>query len=122
MDSTYQKPILVIGAGLGRTGTLSLKFALERLFGGQPCYHMRELIFKHPDDAWRWVQIDRAISPDGTFNLVNGRRLFGEIFRSEYQAAVDWPAASYYRELLHVYPNAKVSRVRLSRPLMSNFT
>ena len=32
----------VVGAGFGRTGTLSLKYALERL-GFDRCYHMREL-------------------------------------------------------------------------------
>src|SRR5689334_16327222 len=38
----------VIGAGFGRTGTMSLKLALEQL-GFGPCYHMIE-VFKH--QAW----------------------------------------------------------------------
>ena len=34
-----------MGAGVGRTGTESLKLGLERLLGG-PCYHMLEVIAK----------------------------------------------------------------------------
>lgn len=36
----------IIGAGFGRTGTASLKLALEQL-GFGPCYHMTEVI-EHP--------------------------------------------------------------------------
>ena len=42
----------VVGAGLGRTGTLSLKLALERLLGA-PCYHMTE-VFAHPEHVALW--------------------------------------------------------------------
>ena len=38
----------IIGAGFGRTGTMSLKAALEEL-GYGPCYHMTE-VFEHPDE------------------------------------------------------------------------
>ena len=34
----------VVGAGFGRTGTLSLKTALERI-GFGPCYHMMRSFF-----------------------------------------------------------------------------
>jgi hypothetical protein len=42
----------LIGAGLGRTGTLSLKLALEDLLGG-PCYHMIE-VRERPEDPDLW--------------------------------------------------------------------
>jgi hypothetical protein len=41
----------VIGAGFGRTGTMSIKVALEQL-GYGPCYHMIEL-FEHPEHVDR---------------------------------------------------------------------
>jgi hypothetical protein len=88
-------PLSVIGAGVGRTGTLSLKLALERL-GFGPCYHMIE-VFGHLDDhvpIW-----DRA---------ANGERIGWEALFEEYQSAVDFPAAAFYRELAEYYPNAKV--------------
>src|SRR4029077_6329888 len=51
--------LTVVGAGLGRTGTHSLKIALEQLLGG-PCYHMIE-VFGRPDDVPRW---QRAVDGD----------------------------------------------------------
>ena len=53
-------PIEVIGAGLGRTGTLSLKAALEEL-GFTKCYHMVEVIARR-DDARTWDAAVRAAS------------------------------------------------------------
>ncbi|RAY16180.1 sulfotransferase family protein [Actinomadura craniellae] len=84
----------VIGAGFGRTGTASLKAALE-LLGYTPCYHMYEVI-QQPYRVRQWLDIgeDRA-------------RNWDEVFAG-YQAAVDWPAASYWRELADHYPDAKV--------------
>jgi hypothetical protein len=84
----------VIGAGLGRTGTSSLKTALERLLGGR-CYHMYELRGR-PDDVPRW---ERA--------LAGSVKEWGEIF-SGYIATVDWPAASFWPELAAAYPDAPV--------------
>ena len=84
----------VIGAGFGRTGTLSLKIALEKL-GFSQCYHMAE-VFQHPEHLPVW---ERA---------VRGERVdWSEVFEG-YRAAVDWPACSYWREYYHLYPNAKV--------------
>ena len=37
----YEGGLKVIGTGPGRTGTSSLKAALEILYPGQKCYHMR---------------------------------------------------------------------------------
>ena len=83
----------VIGSGLGRTGTASLKRALERL-GFADCYHMVE-VFKHPDDAALWV------------DAADGRPDWERLFEG-YQAAVDYPASIYWRELAAYYPDAKV--------------
>jgi Sulfotransferase domain len=87
-------PIQVIGAGLGRTGTLSLKSALEAL-GFSKCYHMIE-VFAHMEDARTWDAASRG-------EPVDWDRLF-----AGYQATVDWPGCSFYRELLRHYPEAKV--------------
>ena len=87
-------PIRVIGAGLGRTGTLSLKVALEEL-GFARCYHMSEVI-AHLEDARVWDAAAR------------GERVDWETLFQGYQATVDWPSCSFYEELMRHYPDAKV--------------
>jgi hypothetical protein len=84
----------VIGAGFGRTGTMSLKVALEQL-GFGPCYHMYE-VSQHPDHIPMWQAAAEGKPVDWI-----------ELFRG-YQAAVDWPACSFYRELMELHPDAKV--------------
>jgi hypothetical protein len=83
----------LIGAGLGRTGTLSLKGALERL-GLGPCYHMSELLVD-PSRAPLWVA------------AAEGQPRWEEIFNG-YAATVDYPGCSFWRELARAYPEAKV--------------
>lgn len=84
----------IIGAGLGRTGTHSLKLALERLLGG-PCYHMME-VFGHPEHIEQWQMAADGGTPDWT-------SLF-----ADFDATVDWPAASFWRELADAFPDAVV--------------
>ncbi len=84
----------VVGAGLGRTGTLSLKLALERLLGG-PCYHMSE-VFSHPEHVRVWHAAARG-------EPVDWHRLL-----ERYRAAVDWPSASFWPELAEAFPDALV--------------
>ena len=84
----------VIGAGFGRTGTLSLQAALEEL-GFTRCYHMTE-VFRHPERASLWSAARRG-------EAVDWDALF-----SGYQAAVDWPPCAFYQELLKRYPDAKI--------------
>ena len=84
----------VIGAGFGRTGTMSLKVALEEL-GYDPCYHMIE-VFEHPEHVSLWEAAIRG-------EPLDWEKIFGS-----YQAAVDWPTAAFYSELMKVYPHAKV--------------
>ena len=84
----------VIGAGLGRTGTTSLKTALEELLGG-PCYHMIE-VRNRPADPDIWGDAYEGNSPDW------------EAFFDGYVAAVDWPAAPFWSELSDVFPDARI--------------
>jgi hypothetical protein len=84
----------VIGAGFGRTGTQSLKAALEEL-GFDPCYHMSEL-FGHPEHVELWEAAARGES-------VDWNKLLGD-----YRSTTDWPACSFYEELMQSYPDAKV--------------
>ena len=87
-------PLSVIGAGWGRTGTLSLRIALEQL-GLGPCYHMRE-VFQHPMHVRIW---DHA---------ADGKPVNWEMLLGSYHSAVDWPVCAFYRELAERYPRAKV--------------
>lgn len=91
----YAMTLDVIGAGWGRTGTLSTKVALEHL-GLGPCYHMIEVFRTHPEHRAHWR---RAAA---------GKRVdWSEIF-ADYRAAVDWPTCAFWRELADAYPQAKV--------------
>jgi hypothetical protein len=85
----------VIGAGFGRTGTLSLKLALEAL-GFGPCYHMME-VFKIPQAPARWLEV--AEDP--------AHADWAKVFEG-YSSTVDWPNATYYAELARAYPAAKL--------------
>ncbi len=84
----------LIGAGLGRTGTLSLKAALERI-GYRPCYHMIEILVE-PERGQQWLRQ----TPSGSCD-------WDAIFYG-YRDTVDWPAAAFWRELVERYPDAKV--------------
>ncbi|MAJ61542.1 MAG: hypothetical protein CBC48_17280 [bacterium TMED88] len=84
----------VIGAGLGRTGTNSLKIALEMLLDG-PCYHMFEL-FQRPQDVTTWQAAVRDEPVDWTD------------FMQSWSACVDWPAAPFFDQLAHAFPDALV--------------
>ncbi len=83
----------VIGAGYGRTGTLSLKLALEQL-GLGPCFHMSEAI-ANPACIPGWV------------DAVRGRPDWERLFAG-YRATVDHPGCVFYRELAALHPRAKV--------------
>jgi hypothetical protein len=84
----------VIGAGFGRTGTLSLKLALEQL-GFAPCHHMEEVL-KRPDQIAYWAA------------AASGRAVDWHAVFDEFRATVDWPSAHYWRELAAAFPDAKV--------------
>src|SRR5689334_18142597 len=86
--------IRVVGAGLGRTGTASLKEALERLLGA-PCYHMIE-VFEHLDHVRIWHAAIRGEPVDWS-SVLDG-----------YAAIVDWPGAACWRSIAAAYPDAVV--------------
>lgn len=84
----------VVGAGLGRTGTASLKLALEQLLGGR-CHHMFEVI-ENPDEIPVWTAAAEGAMPDW------------EDFLDDYVALVDWPGCSFWPELVEAFPDALV--------------
>ena len=84
----------VVGAGFGRTGTLSLKTALEKL-GFGPCYHMAE-VFPRPEHIAMWHRLAFEHQMD-----------WDQLF-SGFHATVDWPSARWWREIAAHYPDAKV--------------
>ncbi len=92
-------PLKIIGAGFGRTGTLSVYTALNQL--GFPCYHMFEVLENPANkthlDFWRKVANDAP----------GAQQDWEQVF-AKYSAAVDNPAACVWRELLQAYPKAKV--------------
>jgi len=86
----------VIGAGVGRTGTLSLKLALERL-GFAPCYHMREVFEHHlASHVPVWAR------------AADGERIDWDTLFEGYRSAVDFPASAFYGEISQHYPDARV--------------
>ena len=89
-----QMELEVVGAGVGRTGTHSLKLALEQLLGA-PCHHMIEIL-GDPDQAPAWI------------DAVEGRPVDWSAMLAPYRAIVDWPGGAFWRELSEANPNALV--------------
>jgi hypothetical protein len=87
-------PLEIIGPGFGRTGTNSLKLALEHL-GFGPCHHMFE-VRDRPELLPHWAAAARGEKVD-----------WDHVFH-DYRAQVDWPGARYWRELVQHFPQAKV--------------
>lgn len=85
----------VLGAGLGRTGTHSLKLALERLLGGR-CHHMAEINADPERHLALWTPVLRGEQAD-----------WNEVFAG-YVAQMDFPGAAFWRELCEVFPDALV--------------
>lgn len=88
-------PLKVIGAGFGRTGTMTLKTALEQL-GFGPCHHMVEVLenIDRQSPLWSRVVAKKPVEWD-------------EIFAG-YNSTVDWPGCHFWAELADRYPDAKV--------------
>ena len=83
----------IIGAGVGRTGTYSLKLAINQL-GFGPCHHMEEIILDMAKHVPLW---SAALAGNADW-----QRMY-----DGYQSAVDWPTAGFFRELTTEYPRAK---------------
>jgi Sulfotransferase domain len=86
----------VIGAGFGRTGTTSLKAALEEL-GFGPSYSLSE-VFANPEHLGFWEAASGSA----------GEKVGWEEFLAGYGVAVDWPACSFYEVLMEAFPEAPV--------------
>jgi hypothetical protein len=84
----------VIGAGVGRTATFSMKFALEHL-GLGPCYHMSEVLAAARRNIPLWLDV------------VDGKPDWDAIFDG-FQSTTDYPACTFWRELADYYPEARV--------------
>lgn len=84
----------VIGAGLGRTGTLSLKLALEHI-GFAKCYHMSEMLSQFRAHLPLWIE------------SAKGNPQWDAIFAG-YQSSTDYPGCMFWRELAAKYPDAKI--------------
>jgi hypothetical protein len=84
----------VIGTGFGRTGTDSMREALE-ILGFGPCHHMRELI-KDPEHEKLWRSVVAGAAPDW------------EVLLGGYASCVDWPSAYYWPQLIEEFPQAQV--------------
>jgi Sulfotransferase domain len=87
-------PLEIIGPGFGRTGTNSLRLALEQL-GFGPCHHMHE-VRDNPELIAPWQAA-------GTGTDMDWHQVF-----ANYRAQVDWPGAQYWRELIAAFPKARV--------------
>lgn len=99
----------VIGTGLGRTGTNSLKVALEML-GFGPCYHMDQVLEDMPGRVPLWSA------------ALEGAPDWDAIYKG-YNSAVDWPTCRFYKELYAVYPAAKfVHTVRSPESWAASFS
>ena len=87
----------MIGVGFGRTGTMSLKGALEQL-GANPCFHMIDLIMGENKEAdlQHWIKVANGDPID-----------WQEVFDG-WEATVDWPACSRWEELIDAFPDAPV--------------
>ncbi len=83
----------VIGLGVGRTGTYSLKLALERL-GRGPCHHMEGVMQAMAVQVPLWSA------------ALDGRADWAAIYDG-FNSAVDWPTAGFHRELAKAYPSAR---------------
>ena len=86
--------LAVFGAGFGRTGTTSIKLALEQL-GFGPCHHMSD-VFKNEAELPTWRD-----AADG--KPIDWRSAF-----AGWRSAMDWPSTHYWREIARAWPDAKV--------------
>jgi hypothetical protein len=85
----------LINAGLGRTGTTSLKVALERL-GYGPCYHMFDII-SNEERLGHWERL-----------VCDGQQPEWDAVFDGYTSVVDGPCAIYYRQVMEAFPEAKI--------------
>ena len=91
---------VLIGAGLPRTGTMSTYAALEMILPGK-CHHMARVMSDKTDrNTTFWLRAVRGEVTDGDWRqFVKDERL---------SAGVDYPSSLFWKDLVRIYPNAKV--------------
>jgi hypothetical protein len=85
----------VIGVGMHRTGSMSVKAALERL-GFGPCYHGMEAL-RRCTDGDHWLAAYEA-----------GGEIDWSVIFEGYRATLDWPTIYFWEQLATAYPDAKI--------------
>ena len=85
----------IISVGFLRTGTTSMKLALEQL-GFGPCYHLKELV-NDPSRAAEWLTV--AADPASA----DWKRIY-----ADYNSAVGTPTTTFWRHVVTAFPTAKV--------------
>ena len=93
-DYTINSKSLIIGAGFARTGTLSLKTAIDEILKLGPCYHMGENIIQDDSNFW--------------YKAYKGEKCNWEDIFTKYNATTDHPACIFWEEILKQYPDSKV--------------
>jgi hypothetical protein len=93
-DIVPRMDLKLIGVGLPRTGTKSVKLALEHLMG-EPCYHMSEVRPREGHSAL-WLRV------------LNGELELLDVILDGFGAAVDWPFSGIWREAINRFPEAPV--------------
>ena len=94
----------VIGIGFPRTGTNTLRVALNML-GFGPCYHFWEYA-AHPDHANMvkfWANVESLVASNEP-NRIQWEAFFTKY---DYESGCDQPLSVYWRELMAAYPNGK---------------
>ncbi len=94
LGGRIEMALKVIGSGFGRTGTKSIKEALE-LLGFGPCHHMHEIV-ENLDQLPNWQALVKGQADDVT-------RVF-----EGYSSQIDWPGAHFWRQSMTAFPDAKV--------------
>jgi predicted naringenin-chalcone synthase len=96
--------VQVIGAGFGRTGTMSLKVALEEL-GAGPCLHSLEWVAQASRPHG---ELAAAGEPSHWQRLAEGERIDWRRELEGWGSVLDWVGARFYAEMLEAWPEAKV--------------
>lgn len=92
------EPLHIVGAGLPRTGTSSLRSALNYL--GYRTYHMVSILEDGGTDAQKWADVGTGRSPP--------EDIFRFLGESGYNATLDYPSSDFFEDAMRLYPNAKV--------------
>ncbi|CAH8497032.1 unnamed protein product [Schistosoma rodhaini] len=101
-SSSISNDLFIIGAGQMRTGTTSLKFALQLLYN-QSCYHMYDIIYHYQEShIQKWLNLFNMNK-----NFINIEKIYWNDIFNECRFAVDYPTCVFYKELMKIYPNAK---------------